>query len=192
MPTKPTLNVNHLALSVPDIGAAVDWYTSVFGFTMIGNVMEVNKNSPTGPIISSSRGLLLCFEPYFDSRQNLHVEKKVYGEEFEQVKLAILTSANGVGLEIFEFVRPKYNGPERRVDWCPDTYTKGGVFHFCFTVANVEETARRAIESGGKNVGVLVEPAEGEQAFFVQDPWGNVIELLSCSFDVLFLKRLGG
>ncbi|OAL39673.1 hypothetical protein AYO20_01070 [Fonsecaea nubica] len=169
MPPKPTLNVNHLALSVPDIGAAVDWYTSVFGFTMIGSVMEVNKNSPTGPVISS-----------------------IYGEEFEQVKLAILTSANGVGLEIFEFVRPKYNGPERRVDWCPDTYTRGGVFHFCFTVANVEETARRAIESGGKNVGVLVEPAEGEQAFFVQDPWGNVIELLSCSFDVLFLKRLGG
>ena len=104
-------------------------------------------------------------------------------------KLAILSGGNGVGFELFEFVDPKYNGPEKRIDWNPDTYTRGGVFHFCLTVPDVVETAKKAVELGGKQVGEMMLLVDGEKAIYMQDPWGNVCELLSCGIEFLFLKR---
>lgn len=38
----------------------------------------------------------------------------MYGQELDTFKLAILGSRNRVRLQIFEFVTPRYNGPEER------------------------------------------------------------------------------
>ena len=96
---------------------------------------------------------------------------------------------NGVALEIFEFVDPPYKGPKQRLDWNPDTYTQGGFFHICLTVADVEDIASKVVEEGGKQVGEPLDlgPA-GDKSVYLQDPWGNVVEVMSCTFEQLFTK----
>ncbi|KIX08856.1 uncharacterized protein Z518_03513 [Rhinocladiella mackenziei CBS 650.93] len=111
----------------------------------------------------------------------------VYGPEFKAMKIALLSCGNGVGFEIFEFPEPKYSGPHKRIDWGPETYTKGGYFHLCLTVPNVEEKVKEAVKKGASVVGEM-DLAGGERTAYLQDPWGNVVELLSLTFDQLFLK----
>ncbi|KIX06650.1 uncharacterized protein Z518_04626 [Rhinocladiella mackenziei CBS 650.93] len=160
MAPRSIVNFNHVAISVPDAKAAVEWYTGLFDFKEIVPLNEMRSDADRG----------------------------VYGSEFKSMKLAILACGNGVGLEIFEFTDPKYNGPTERVNWNPDTYTRGGFFHICLTVADVEATMKEAVERGARVVGRNVTLVEDEKAVYLQDPWGNVVELLSCSCEQLFLK----
>ncbi|RTE71761.1 hypothetical protein BHE90_013840 [Fusarium euwallaceae] len=159
-------NFNHIALSVPDGESAVEWYTKVLGFKVISPLTLTKKTDPQGPLMTA-----------------------IYGSELNQVKLAILSAGNDVGVEIFEFVDPPYNGPTRRIDWNPNTYTQGGVFHFCFTVPDVEATVAKAVAAGGRIVGQITEPVPGHKACYTQDPWGNTIEVMDCSFNQLFLSN---
>jgi len=112
----------------------------------------------------------------------------VYGDELEEFELAILSLGNGIGLEIFEFVKPRYSGPEKRNDFNSDTYTRGDTFHFCLTVPDVDVAAAEAVRRGGKLVGSATEPTRDEKAQYLLDPWGNVVELLTCSLQTLALK----
>jgi predicted enzyme related to lactoylglutathione lyase len=107
------------------------------------------------------------------------------------MKLALLSTGNDVAIEIFEFVEPKYNGPQGLEPWKPDTYTRGGVFHFCLTVADVDGKIAEVLAKGGKLVGKATELPTGVKTAYLQDPWGNVVELLDVTFGRLFL-RLGG
>lgn len=95
---------------------------------------------------------------------------------------------NGVAFEIFEYIDPKYNGPEKRIDWNRETYTKGGVFHICVTVIDVDVKTAECIGMGAKQVGETVVLTPSYRAAYLQDPWGNVVELLNCSMQELFLE----
>jgi predicted enzyme related to lactoylglutathione lyase len=116
----------------------------------------------------------------------------VYGQSLKELVLAIVSLGDGISIEIFEFTDPKYDGPVTTKDWSPDVYTRGGSFHFCLTVADPEAVSTEAVRLGGKLVNNLTEVAPGEKCQYVQDPWGNVIELLSCSHQMLFVKIFAG
>ncbi|KAF5010404.1 hypothetical protein FDECE_3456 [Fusarium decemcellulare] len=159
-------NFNHIAIAVPDGEAAVEWYTKVLGFEVLIPLTTRKASDPEGPLLTA-----------------------IYGKELKEMKLAILSAGNDVGVEIFEFVDPPYNGPKERIDWNPNTYTRGGVFHYCFTVFDLDDRVEKAVAAGAKVVGEITEPVPGGKTCYLQDPWGNVVELLSCSFGQLFIKN---
>jgi catechol 2,3-dioxygenase-like lactoylglutathione lyase family enzyme len=158
--------LNHIAISVPDVEAAVKWYTEIFGFRKLQQSVSLTdrRMTPEASIF------------------------KIYGDALQVVKIAFLTSANGVGVELFEFIDPPMEHP------ATFDYRRGGVFHICLTVSDPEALCDKAVAAGAKKIGQTVMPYqhldEDDIALYMQDPWGTVIELLSCSFEQLLGNRV--
>jgi len=146
---------NHVAISVPDCDAAVAWYENVFGFRKVRSDITTDRaETPAGAIF------------------------KIYPKLLKKVKIAWLSCGNGVGFEIFEFQDPEY---KKARDFDTE-FHHGGFFHIAITVPDPDETAQKVTELGGKRVGETT-GMYGEKALYVQDPWGNIIECMSCSFE---------
>lgn len=99
---------------------------------------------------------------------------------------------NSVGFEVFEFIDP----PHEPLPPTPAhfEYTRAGVFHICVTTPDVDDAVKRVISKGGSQAGETVhvgtEPDGTEiKAAYVLDPWGTVVEVLSCSFEGLMANR---
>jgi catechol 2,3-dioxygenase-like lactoylglutathione lyase family enzyme len=144
----------------------VEWYTEIFGFRKLRQSVRLTDRNITPDA-------------------NIF---KIYGEQLQIMKIAFLTSANGVGIELFEFVDPLMKHP------ATFDYTRGGVFHICLTVSDPEGLCAKAEAAGAKRIGQTVMPwkhlDEDDIALYIQDPWGTVIELLSCSFEQLMANRV--
>jgi catechol 2,3-dioxygenase-like lactoylglutathione lyase family enzyme len=157
--------INHLALHVPDIDAAIDFYTSIFGFRKLKDTPRCTNRAetPNAPVF------------------------RVYDNRLQQVKVAFLTTDNGIGFELFQFIDPPMS---QSADF---DYTRGGVFHIAITDKDPEALCQRVIAAGGKKIGETVVPAsavgENECTLYVSDPWGYTIEICSCSFEKLFANR---
>jgi hypothetical protein len=106
---------------------------------------------------------------------------KIYGNKLQKVKVAFLSTGNSVGFELFEFIDPPHQ-PKSNDDF---EYQRSGFFHIAVTAPDVDEALRVAVENGGKQIGETVDVGDGEKALYVSDPWGNVVEVLSCSFEGL-------
>ena len=155
---------NHVAVSVPDLEKAATWYEDVFGFRRIRSDRATDRaETPEAPIF------------------------KIYPDSMKKVNCAWMSAGNGVGFEIFEFQDPKTVVP-KTTEAEPFDYTRGGFFHIAITVADPNAVIKKVKETGGKQIGQTVEMF-GEQALYAADPWGNVIELLSCSFEQLMGNR---
>ncbi|KAF1987946.1 Glyoxalase/Bleomycin resistance protein/Dihydroxybiphenyl dioxygenase, partial [Aulographum hederae CBS 113979] len=147
---------NHVAISVPSCDEAATWYETIFGFRRICRDATTTRSStPSAPIF------------------------KIYGDKLQEVKCVWLSCGNGVGFEIFEFVEPGYVAPAKTFE-----YNRGGFFHIAVTVPDPDAIAKKIAETRGKQIGETVE-VNGEKALYVHDPWGNVIECLSCSYEHL-------
>jgi catechol 2,3-dioxygenase-like lactoylglutathione lyase family enzyme len=156
--TVPNLSVNHIAISVPDATKAIEWYTSILGFQQIGEIREFKrKDANEGGIFS------------------------IYGPELKHMKVGFLTSANGIGVELFQFIDPPQSQQKT-----PFAYAQGGLFHFCVTDKQPEELVKKIVANGGSKMGETCQLLDNEEeAIYAKDPWGNVIEVLSFSFDRL-------
>jgi len=53
------------------------------------------------------------------------------------------------------------------------------------TSPDPEETLKLAVAEGGKQLGETVAMGPVETALYLSDPWGNVIEVLTCSYESL-------
>ena len=159
--SKATYNrpINHIAVSVVDVEASVKWYNEILGFELMGNKIHHIKRSeaPDSPIFG------------------------IYPENLQEVKLAYMTTGNGVGFELFEFLDPKSYLSEQSFE-----YHRGGFFHICVTDKDPDALAARIVESGGKRIGKTVRLASGDvNCLYAADPWGNAIEILDISFERL-------
>jgi catechol 2,3-dioxygenase-like lactoylglutathione lyase family enzyme len=151
--------INHIAVSVPDIEASVNWYTSVMGFQLIGNKIHHIKRTeqPKAAIFG------------------------IYPENLQEVKIGYMSTGNGVGFELFEFLEPESYVPEQSFE-----YHRGGFFHVCVTDHDPEALATKMVEQGGRRIGVMVDPVQkGVKCLYAADPWGNVVEILDVSFERL-------
>ena len=159
--------LNHVAVHVPDIDRAVEFYTSIFGFRKL-------KNSPR------------CTDRVLDPDAPVF---RVYDSRLQKVKVAFLTTGNSVGFELFQFIDPPMSQS------ASFDYTRGGVFHIAVTDHDPEEMCRRVVGAGGKKIGATVVPASAaedgqrECTLYCSDPWGNTIEMCSCSFEKLMANR---
>ena len=99
------------------------------------------------------------------------------------MKIAWLGTGNSVGFEVFEFIDPPHQPvPEFE-------YARSGFFHIAVTSPDVDGAIKRVIDHGGSQVGETVSMGGEEKAAYVSDPWGNVIELLTCSFEALMANK---
>lgn len=108
---------------------------------------------------------------------------KIYDSKLHKVKVAWLGTGNSVGFEVFEFIDPP-NQASSNFD-----YAKTGFFHIAVTAPDVKAAIGRVLENGGHQIGETVSMGPEDQAAYVRDPWGNVVELLSCSFEHLMANK---
>lgn len=153
--------LNHVGIVVADITAAIKWYGDVFGFRLI-----------MGPRV---------LRPKADAT---HETGNIFGARFKEALQAHLVTGNGVGLELFQFVDPK---SERKHDGMDD-FEHPGYFHICFTDPDIEGLAQRIVETGGKMRTPVYEfiPGTDRKLVYCEDPFGNIIELFSHSYEQTF------
>ncbi|KAF7562351.1 hypothetical protein G7046_g1796 [Stylonectria norvegica] len=145
---------NHVALSVTDVDAAVKWYSDLFDFKVLGETRHIKRSETPD-----------------------HVIFQVYGASLHEVRVAFLSTGNGIGLEIFEFIEPRAEATDSFA------YHKGGFFHICVTDPDPDAMSARVVKAGGKQIGTTVDAnGKGVMCVYVSDPWGNVVEILSVSF----------
>jgi catechol 2,3-dioxygenase-like lactoylglutathione lyase family enzyme len=143
---------------VPDLDLAVNWYKEVFGFTLVREPIE--------------------FVPD-DTLKGMAV-KDIHGPSLKKVRMVWLSSANQVGFEIFEYIEPK---AEKRTD--NFEYWKSGFTHICITDPDIEGLCKKISETGGKQRSKVWEivPDKGYKIAFCEDPFGNIIEIYSHSYE---------
>lgn len=109
---------------------------------------------------------------------------KVYAEPFEEAYVAYLVSGNGVGLELFEFKRPKQRPALR---FGPDLYTQTGCYHIALTNPDPQALCERLETAGGRKLGGPVSFGSGSTILYLEDPWGVVLEICNKTFQEMVL-----
>lgn len=149
---------NHVAISVCNIESVVQWYSTVFGFQLIGEIFHIKRSEQPDSAIFA-----------------------IYPSSLREVKLGWLTTGNGIGFEVFQFIDPKTDPKRQEFE-----FQKPGFFHICVTDTNPDDLAKKVESSGGKRIGRTVDPiGTGVKCLYTADPWGNVVEILNVSFDQL-------
>lgn len=152
---------SHIGISVPDLDAAVKFYTEVLGWYLIMKPTEiVEDDSAIGE---------MCTD--------------VFGAGWDKFRIAHLSTGDRVGVEIFEFKNQE--NPENNFE-----YWKTGVFHFCVQDPDVEGLAEKIVEAGGKKR--MKAPRyyyPGEKPYrmiYMEDPFGNILEIYSHSYELIY------
>ena len=151
--------INHIGLTVENIEATRDWYCSVFGFEVLV--------APTEIIVGESL--------------NSAIFATFFGPKLKRLKICHLTSGNGVGLELFEFIEPRSRRPTQDFE-----YVRCGVFHLCVTDPDVDCLVQRIVDTGGRRINQEVQPSYPGtvyRASYCHDPFGNVVEVVSRSYE---------
>lgn len=156
--------MNHIGIGFPDIEAAVKWYRDVLGCYVL---------MPPADAVD-------------DGSHLAQIQKGIFGERYGHMKVAHLVTADGVGIEMFQFVKPKAVVPDDTFE-----YWRTGIFHFCLTAPDIEETAAKVAAAGGKVFSApwKIYDDEDYRGVYCQDPWGTVFELYSAPYQQCFSNR---
>ncbi len=155
--------VNHVAVSVTDIHQAMQWYSEILGMTVLVNPVEIPADT-TKP----------------ENAELSDRVRTVFGPKFGKLLICHMSSVNGVGIELFQFVEPKAEFREDNFE-----YWKTGFFHIAVTDERIEELGNKIASSGGKKRTEVMElsPGSGKKICFCEDPFGNIIEIYSHSYE---------
>jgi catechol 2,3-dioxygenase-like lactoylglutathione lyase family enzyme len=154
--------LNHVGVGVSDIEKAIHWYQEILGFTVLKVPLEVRADQ-------GYRG------------EEVH---DVLGPEFRSMLQAHLTTANGLGIELFQLLDPPHERRERSLE-----YWKNGFFHICITDPNIEELANRIAASGGRQRSKIwrIDSTTNEYRLcYCEDPFGNIIEIYTHNYETLY------
>lgn len=140
------LGVNHIALSVPDLDKAIEFYSGLLGFEK-GERMSWKS----GTSMSETAGRILA----------------ISGTAADAVHLR----GPNLLIELFQFkdCDPRPQDPERPV-------IDHGITHFCLAVRDLDKEYERLKAAGVKFLGEPVRIAPGLRTVYGRDPFGNIIE----------------
>jgi catechol 2,3-dioxygenase-like lactoylglutathione lyase family enzyme len=153
---------NHVGISVTDLEKAIQFYKEVFGLKLI-----------MGPeIIKADNTVIgqLCLD--------------IFGEKMKEFRIAHMTTSDGIGIEIFEFVEPKATRRENNFE-----YWKTGIFHISFTASDLEEAGKLIEKHGGKVRSKIWENFPDRRLLYCEDPFGNIFELYDCTYSEMYANR---
>lgn len=151
---------SHIGLSVPDLEAAVRFYSEVMGFYVLMQPSEVVEDD-------SAIGRM-CTD--------------VFGPGWTRLRIAHLSTADGIGFELFEFEGNA--APADNLD-----YRCHGTFHFAVQDPDVEGLVAKIVAAGGRQRMPVREYFPGEKPYrmvYVEDPFGIVFELYSHSYELTY------
>lgn len=160
LPTPRTFS--HIGLSVPDVDAAVKFYTEIMGFYTIMEPSEVQEDD-------SDIGRM-CTD--------------VFGEGWKKLRIAHLSTADRIGIELFEF--DGNHAPEDNM-----AFRRHGTFHFAIQDPDLEGLLDRIVAAGGRQRMPVREYFPDEKPYrmvYVEDPFGIVFELYSHSYELTYSK----
>jgi catechol 2,3-dioxygenase-like lactoylglutathione lyase family enzyme len=154
------LALNHVGVTVPDIFGAIEWYGAVFGFNCI-----------MGPRLLQAEAVAS------------HETGHIFGPRFRRAYQAHLLTANGAGLELFQFVDPPVASPEGRM-----VYERPGPWHLCFTHPDIDAMVARIVSAKGHlHAGPFAfVPGRPWRLAYCFDPWSNTIEIMSHTYAEVF------
>jgi catechol 2,3-dioxygenase-like lactoylglutathione lyase family enzyme len=157
-PIPSSISINHIAISVPDVEKGLKWYQEVMGFTIVRGPVELTSD-------------------------NIQVGKalnNIFGSKFKKLRIVWMSSANNIGVEIFQFIQPKQLIKKKQIE-----YWSGGVIHIAVTERNIEDLLSRVTKTGGKQISKIweLDPKKHHKLVFCSDPFGNIIEIYSHSFE---------
>ena len=158
---------NHVGVGVSDLDRAIIFYTEILGFILLRHPFEV----------------------VVDEGYPGEMAADVLGAKFKRMWQAHLSAGNGIGFELFQLVDPPH---ERREP--PLEYWKSGFFHICVTDSDVEGLVVRISQSGGKQLSKIwkINPnSRFARMCYCEDPFGNIIEIYSHSYEQLYGGGLG-
>jgi lactoylglutathione lyase family protein len=157
----PPVAFSHVGITVPDLEAAVKFYTEALGYYVIMEPSTINQDD-------SAIGQM-CDD--------------VFGEGWGSFRIAHLSTVDGIGLEMFEFPRTE---PERR----PFEYWRPGLFHICLQDPDLEGRIEKIVAAGGKQrmkqVRYYYPNEKPYRMIYCEDPFGNIIELYSHSYELTY------
>jgi lactoylglutathione lyase family protein len=152
---------SHIGITVPDLQKAIDFYTQVMGWYLLMGPETVKEEQETA--IGQ-----MCID--------------VFGEGWQAFKIAHLSTSDGIGIELFEFPhQPKTKGAFEPF--------KTGIFHFCVQDPHLEDLAKKIVEAGGRQRMPVREYYPGEKPYrmvYMEDPFGNIIEIYSHSYELTY------
>lgn len=151
---------SHIGLSVPDLDAAVTFYSEVMGFYVLMKPSEVVEDD-------SAIGVM-CTD--------------VFGPGWQRLRIAHLSTGDGIGIELFEFAGN--HPPEDNF-----AFRRHGTFHFAIQDPKLEQLLEKIVAAGGKQRMPVREYFPGEKPYrmvYVEDPFGNVFELYSHSYELTY------
>lgn len=151
---------SHIGLSVPDLDAAVKFYSEVLGFYVIMKPTSVDEDD-------SDIGRM-CTD--------------VFGPGWVKLRIAHLSTADRIGIELFEF-----NGnttPETNLD-----FRKTGLFHFCIQDPDIEGMVEKIVAAGGKQrmpIRSYFPDQKPYRMVYVEDPFGIVFEIYTHGYELTY------
>lgn len=99
-----------------------------------------------------------------------------------ELKFAILASGNSVCIEVFQFIDPAPRPRDEEFE-----FNRVGFFHICITDPDPDMLVKKIVSAGGKQVGGFMDYTRyglaGQNGIYTQDPWGNVVEIMSISLE---------
>ncbi|MCV2402862.1 VOC family protein [Marinomonas sp. C2222] len=153
------MKMNHIGLMVGDMSQAVEFYTKVLGLRVIMDKTKVieERESAIGK---------MCIA--------------VFGEGFEGFNIAHLVTTDGIGVELFEM---KNREQKHEVN-----FSRIGIFHFCLQSDDFEAVIQKTEEMGGKvRMDIMRYHPEDDskpaKMVYLEDPFGNLFELYSHSYE---------
>lgn len=152
---------SHIGITVPDLNKAIDFYSGVMGWYLLmgPEIIQEETDSAIGK---------MCID--------------VFGSGWEEFKIAHLSTSDKVGIEIFEFPTK----PDTTAEFTP---FETGAFHFCVQDPEIEKLAEKIKEAGGKQRMPVREYYPEEKPFkmvYMEDPFGNIIEIYSHSYELTY------
>ncbi|WP_299151359.1 VOC family protein [uncultured Dokdonia sp.] len=152
---------SHIGLTVPDIKAAVQFYSEVMGWYVIMEPSTVKKETDTA--IGQ-----MCID--------------VFGTDWEEFEIAHLATSDCIGVELFSFPHGVKEAPAFN-----PFHT--GLFHFCIQDPQIEELVDKIVAHGGKQRMPIREYYPKEKPFkmcYVEDPFGIVFEVYTHSYELTY------
>jgi len=159
-PTYPKA-FSHIGITVPDIEAAVKFYTEVMGWYLIMPPTEIKEEQDT-PIGQ------MCID--------------VFGKGWGSFKISHLSTSDKIGIELFSFPATESKKP----DFNP---FQTGLFHFCVQDPDIEGLIEKIEAHGGKKRMPIREYYPDEKPFrmcYVEDPFGVVFEIYTHSYELTY------
>jgi len=155
--------IDHLGLTVPDLEAAVEFYTAALGGRLLYRLGPFDSRELSEGGVDWTEAHVAVPDARYD--------------------IAMLGFADGPLIEFFEYVRPEGRGA------APRNNDVGG-HHIAFAVTDLAVAVAQVVANGGiAQAGPIVVPAGADdsgswpaiEVNYVLDPWGNQLELVHYS-----------